>query len=1126
VKTYWTTRPTPVSGMTAPIVALEDPGEITLQWNAPLDSGGLSIVGYAIQARYQFPNGSWSLAEAAYDARGSLSRTGLITNILPNTEYAFSVQAYNFRTLCRPDEYVTPSDELRIKTQDASVPSQPKNFRWTHVTGGSITLAWDPPRSSGGEALLWYLVSGGFDYTQLNLMANVSAAAPTFVTLYGLSAWTYYEFAVAGENSRGPGSYTVPLAVTTTATSAPGPPKNLQQVPVASGGTIQLSWETPDDSGGAYVQQYTVHRDEKVVGVVPGTAFEDQVNLTANTAYSYSVVASNDALSGEIATKVFISGAASVSAPPSAITQAGSGFIELTIVPSPDSGGSPIVHFEFEVLLEEGTVFAGSTSEFTFTVAGLYAEKQYTIIIRTLNTQGKSAETVVTATTEAATIPDNTMSLRLVKVTGGLLRFEVTPPANFGGSEILRYIFYVNETIADVVQLSNTEYDIVGLSAESYYSVAVSATNSIGESSQSSLFVVSTTVASAPGAIPSLSLISKTTSTITVGWAMPPDTGGDEISLFKIRISSSDSSDEVPSYATLTILAGLKPATLHLIQVRGTNSKGGGPWSSTLSVTTERVSPGVITFKESEVYISEGGSMATLTLLRTNGGDILAKCKYQTTNGTAFPSVQYTETGGDITFERGSNLQEIKVPIINNEVTDDPDKYFFVSIQPYDNESGSIGDISTIKVSIVDDGDAGVLAFEHDTYSISENQTELTVTILRKNRFSGTGTVAIEIVSGVGDAVEGVDYTFNDTVVDIKDQQQQATVRITILSDDIFQALKLFQLRLRVLSGKIDVEASTATSSIQIVDDGDISPPSLPTSVSVVKKSGGAIEISWGPPEYLGAKAVSTLSYIVQVVDVQNSSERNVTVKATISLITQLVARQGYQFLVAADNSHRLGKFTTPQSILMDAPTPPSSPLNVQVLSQTGGMATLSWMLPVDMGGALLGEYRVNVSTSADNAFVGSYFTKVSITSTNGLLPLRTYSATVEAITKEGLAGEISLPVSFTTTDASVPGKPSALTITKATGGALFVEMSPPLDIGGTPIVSFSLFMTSSQYPNAFRQVYHGEHSSFVAARLVFSTTYKLQYKVANKVVRSVHLCLCIPGFFILWLLLTREQAS
>ncbi|KAE9154581.1 hypothetical protein PF006_g1371 [Phytophthora fragariae] len=122
------------------------------------------------------------------------------------------------------------------------------------------------------------------------------------------------------------------------------------------------------------------------------------------------------------------------------------------------------------------------------------------------------------------------------------------------------------------------------------------------------------------------------------------------------------------------------------------------------------------------------------------------------------------------------------------------------------------------------------------------------------------------------------------------------------------------------------------------------------------------------------------------------------------------------------------------------------------------------------------------------------------ITSTNNLDPLTSYSVTVEAINKDGLVGNASDPVLFTTVEASIPGKPTNLVISKTTGGALYMLMNDPLDVGGSPILTYALLMTSAQYPTILRQVYQGPSPHFNATHLTFSTTYRLQYKVTNSV--------------------------
>ncbi|KAJ8550289.1 hypothetical protein ON010_g10781 [Phytophthora cinnamomi] len=1102
-KAYSTSGPTPVRGMAPPIVTFEDPGEITLEWTTPLDSGGLGIVGYTVQSRHQLADGSWSLSETVYDGRSSLEQTALITSIVQSTQYAFSVTAYNFRMLCRPDEYVTPSDELVIKSQDASMPSLPKNFRYVQVTGGSITLVWDPPRSAGAQPLLSYLVNGSVEGSQLVPMANISVTAATSVTLYAFTALTVYDFAVAGENALGVGPYTSFLRVSTTAVSAPSQPKNLTQILVSSGGTIELSWDPPDDSGGVQVQQYTILRDENEVGVVTTTTFVDQNDVEADTSYNYVVFASNDIVSGaESALLVAHSSVASVASPPLATAKAGGGYAVLTISPSADSGGSPILYFMITVL--RGAVFVDvyNCSDTIFTVPALYADAQYSVRVQTVNAAGNSDTTTLNLSTTSATVPDKMLAPSLVSRTGGAIRLGILPPANFGGAEIRGYNIFVNDNLGDVVKISTTEYDVVGLTALTAYSVAISAKNIIGESDLSDPIAISTTEVTAPGIVWNLDCAFVSYNTIEVAWTMPQDFGGDESTVsYEAELNSGAANSSITSCNTNSAtFSDLLPAITYTIQVRALNGAGTGPWSTGLDVITDPVSPGIISFATNETSVSEAGGSVKLTLLRTMGGYMPAKCSFTTVDGTAVADVQYEGSNGEVDFARNVSSQCIVISIINNAIADDPDKYFFVSIQAYDDESGEIGNISTIKIIILDDGDAGVLAFDQSNYTVSESVSTLSVKIVRTRAFSGSGDIAIDTLDHPGGAVAGVDYNVQNNVVSFSDQQVEATVSIEITNDAIYQPKKTFQLQLRAITGRISVGDPPANALVSILDDGDISPPGLPTSVQVVIVSGGAVNVSWLAPDYLGAELVTAMSYNVSVLAVQSKITRELSVTSCSAAILQLAARAAYRISVAAVNDELMGDYTAPVSVTMGAPTPPSNPLNVQVLSRTGGMATLSWTVPVDYGGADIGSYRVNVTRSSDNLYIGSYTTDDVIASTNNLDPLTSYSATIEAINNDGLAGNASTPVLFTTVAASMPGKPANLVITKTTGGALYMLMEDPMDVGGSPILNYTLLMTSAQYPTIFRQVYQGSSPSFTATHLTFSTVYMLQYEVASAV--------------------------
>ncbi|RLN91039.1 hypothetical protein BBJ28_00005225 [Nothophytophthora sp. Chile5] len=1097
--------------MAKPIVTLEDPGQLTLQWGTPLDSGGLPVTGYTIQSRRLFENGSWSLPEVVYDGRDSIVQTALITNLLADTEYAFSVTAFNYRSLCLPNEYVTPGDELLVKTQDGSVPSRPRSVRAMNITGGSISLVWDAPLSSGREVLLWYLVNGSLASYQPQPMGSVNACTSTSITLNGLTASTAYNFVVAAQNSAGIGSSSPLLTVTTSIPTPPSQPKNFRQIPFPSGGRIGLMWGVPDDFGGSQLQRYFLFRNGSLVDVIEAltssTVLYDMDNILANQVYNYTVLASNAVATSSLAASLIVSsGMASVPAVPTAfILQIGGGSFGIECTPSPDSGGIPIRYCQATVFRDSAVVGFYEAPDSRLVISGLFAQTAYWVDVQTVNDMGSSIASKLNVMTNTATLPDKMSIPRLMEVTGGRMRFQVGPPSDFGGSVIVTYIFYVNDERSDALWQSTGVYDLVGFSAITSYDISVLAVNEIGEGARSDAVSIVTSSMSLPSAISGVTLVSKTQEMIQVAWNSPSDTGGDDLNLkydAQIYSNANDGSTVVDVISPL-VLPGLNPAVLYIIQVRAKNSFGLGEWSPALAIATDPVAPGIISFVQNETTISEASGAANLSVIRTEGGFIRAVCSYHTANGTALSGIDYVKSVGTLEFQPGVTSRVLTVPLVNNMVADDPDKYFFVIIEATDAASGVIGVFATIQVTIADDGDAGVLIFGEDSYSVLESAPNLTVTIVRTLAFSGAASIAIDTIDFPGEAVQNVDYKLNASVIQLADYQTQASVFITIKNDATYQIRKTFGLQLRVLSGRPSIGMPMPVI-VEILDDGDISAPGVPTAVTTKPVSGGVVNITWLSPVNPGAMNVAALVFTIWLVDPQRNVSREVISSVENVIVTNLLAWAAYKISIAARNSLFQGEFSAPLTFRMGLPTQPSKPLNAQVLGRTGGSANLSWTAPFDLGGATFGSYRVTLNASDSGRNIGIFTAGDVFVLVYGLLPLTSYTAVIQAINSEGLVGDGSTPLLLTTLAASVPGKPTGLLLTKATGGALYVAMAPSLDDGGTPILMFFLYMTSTQFPSVFNEVYRGLNATFVASRLPHSTSYKLQYKVSNAVVRYV----------------------
>lgn len=1106
---YSTTDPTSPSHMSLPRLTFEDPGEITLEWDPPLDVGGLSLVGYVVRMHQQLANSTWSTATVAYDGRISVQESALVTGLSASTGYAFSVVPFNYRSLCFYGDWGGESELLSITTSSAAVPSQPKNVRATQASGGSITVAWDPPHSAGGAPLLGYLVYfGRLDFELDQLMVITVKDQP--LVMNGLQASTTFQVLVAAANSIGIGANSSQFVVSTSSPTPPGPPRNLKQLPSTSGGAVVLSWEPPEDLGGVALQFYTVFRNGNWLDITADTAelvlYSDTVAVEAQTVYSYSVAASTTAGSGVLAPEIAArSGMATVPLDPSvAVVHVSGGSATLVWTEPQDTGGTPVRRFEVFMLRDMTIVsqYAGTDSMHVF--QGLLAQTEYRVIVQAVNDVGVGIPFVATVVTVFAGPPGQMKPARVIEVYGGRVRLEVEPPADFGGSAVLEYHFYLTDgTEVEAVRQTTLVYDVVGLTERTKYDFVVTASNSVGESVPSDPIEVFTSSLSAPGTVRSVYVSSTTSDTISVVWMAPADSEGVPTQLlYNIRLNASSSTGVVITNVSSPFTFGdLNPATTYRVQVQTTNTFGSGTWSDAIAVTTDPVTPGVVEFASNTVAVSEDSLFATILVTRINGSAMSSACNFHTLDGTATKDVHFVDSSGTLWFDVGVTSKNLTVRIISNNVTDDPDRYFYVVLEQYSSDSATIGDPNLIEVTITDDGDAGVLQFALSSYSVLESVASLNVTVNRLGRTSGKiGALVTAMEPASGGAKQGVDYLLPAPSLSFADQQSRSSFLIQIINDAVYQPRKQLLLSLSVTSGRAAI-GTTTPIVVNILDDGDVSPPGTPTFVNISIISGGSLNVSWLTPANRGAANVTALSYVVTITSKQLGVVQTLAALTETVIVMDLIARLEYQVSVAAKSFQNTGSYSDPVTIKMGPPTPPSAPSNFAVVARTGGSATLGWARPADSGGSTVMGYSIVIQSVSDGSTVGSYDSNNTTIIVFGLSPLTDYSAVVSAANLDGLSGASSDRVQFTTRSATAPGKPDGLTVAAVTGGLLELKLAPPLDNGGSLILRYYVYLASPQSPTVFTEAYNGEEASCVIAHLAYKTEYKLKYRVSNAVV-------------------------
>ena len=257
------------------ISAVAAPGQITLTWTPPTNTGGLNLGSYSIT----------SVSPAVSTTADSTATEKVITGLTPGASYVFTLVATN--SLGNSEGTVFASATV------PNVPDAPAKPSAT-TTGTSIKVDWTDPASNGGSSLTGYKVY------LVNTTTSVDAYSKTDLSS-STNTWTF--------DSVASGSYTAQVvAVNLVNDSARSVASDIQVVaaPVALPSiTLSAASETAtvgtaitgftvDSSAGGAVESYAISPDapagltfNTTSGALSGTP------TTAQSATTYTVTATN-----------------------------------------------------------------------------------------------------------------------------------------------------------------------------------------------------------------------------------------------------------------------------------------------------------------------------------------------------------------------------------------------------------------------------------------------------------------------------------------------------------------------------------------------------------------------------------------------------------------------------------------------------------------------------------------------------------------------------------------------------------------------------------------------------------------------------------------------------------------
>jgi chitodextrinase len=234
--------------------------QINLSWSASTDTGGSGVAGYKI-----YRGGS----QVGTSATTSYSDSGLSAG----TTYLYRVAAYDVA-----GNVSAQSSQASAKTLDTTAPSVPTGLNGSAASATLINLSWNA--STDNVGVTGYRVYRGG--TQIGTSATTTYADSTVV------GSTTYSYTVAAHDAiPNVSAQSTAKNISTPDVTPPSTPTNLSAT-AASPSRINLSWSASTDTGGSGLAGYHVYRAGSLVASPTTTTYSD-TNLTASTAYSYTV---------------------------------------------------------------------------------------------------------------------------------------------------------------------------------------------------------------------------------------------------------------------------------------------------------------------------------------------------------------------------------------------------------------------------------------------------------------------------------------------------------------------------------------------------------------------------------------------------------------------------------------------------------------------------------------------------------------------------------------------------------------------------------------------------------------------------------------------------------------------
>ena len=174
---------------------------------------------------------------------------------------------------------------------------------------------------------------------------------------------------------------------------------------------------------------------------------------------------------------------------------------------------------------------------------------------------------------------------------------------------------------------------------------------------------------------------------VELSWAVPASDGGAPITRYEYRYAKTadpypDKWTTVPggSAARRVTVPGLSNGTQYDFEVRAVNEAGEGQGDQVSATPSHATGEPALAIRDAAAGESDGVAVARVTL--SHATDEVVTVRYDTEDLEATAGVDYSRSSGTVSFNPGDTLEEIRVPVVDDEDREASERFVIALMNP------------------------------------------------------------------------------------------------------------------------------------------------------------------------------------------------------------------------------------------------------------------------------------------------------------------------------------------------------------------------------------------------------------------------------------------------------------